>query len=106
MALISSLPEGATVLDLAAERVARQEARAAQGLGDPYIKLEAGYVQVNAEVPLAAAFLLQDGKVKEGLALLLADTADVDVLWPILTAGDFESVINFITGKTPGESLA
>jgi hypothetical protein len=106
MAIISSLPEGATVLDLAAERAARQEARAAQGLGDPFIKLEAGYVQVHPEVPLAAAFLLQDGKIKEGLAMLLVDEADIEALWPILTSADFEAISNFITGKTVGESLA
>jgi hypothetical protein len=106
MAIISKLPEGASVLDLDAARVARQEARAAQGLGDPFIKLEAGYVQVAPEVPLAAAYLFQDGNIKDGLELLLADKADVDVLWPILTAGDFEAIVNFITGKTPGESLA
>jgi hypothetical protein len=106
MAIISNLPDGATVLDLAAERAARAEARAAQGLGDPFIKLEAGYVQVNPEVPLAAAFLFQEEKIKEGLALLLVDEADVETLWPILTAADFEAIVNFITGKSVGESQA
>lgn len=106
MALISSLPEGASVLDLAAERAARQEARAAQGLGDPFVKVEAGYVQVNPEAPIAAAFMLQEGKVKEGLALLLADPADVDILWPTLSQADFEALSKFITGKTVGESQA
>lgn len=106
MAIISKLPEGATVLDLAAERAARQEARAAQGLGDPYIKLEAGYVQVVPEVPLAAAYLFQDERIQEGLELLFADKADAETIWPTLTAGDFEAIVKFITGKTPGESLA
>jgi hypothetical protein len=106
MAIVTSLPEGATVLDLAAERAARAEARAAQGKGDPFIKLDAGYVQVIPEVPLAAAYLFQDEKIKDGLELLLADKADVEVLWPILTAADFEAIINFITGKSVGESQA
>ena len=106
MAILSKLPEGASVLDLDAARVARQEARAAQGLGDPFIKLEAGYVQVVPEVPLAAAYLFQDERIKEGLELLFADKADAEAVWPTLTAGDFEAILNFITGKTPGESLA
>jgi len=106
MAIISKLPEGASVLDLAAERVARQEARSAQGLGEPFIKLEAGYVQVVPEVPLSAADLFRQEKVREGLELLLADKADIDALWPTLTAEDFSAVVGFITGKTPGESQA
>lgn len=106
MAIVSSAPEGASVLDLAAERAARAEARSAQGKGDPYIKLEAGFVQVYPEVPLSAAFLFQDGKVKEGLALLLVDEADIELLWPTLTKDDFEAISNFIAGKSVGESEA
>jgi hypothetical protein len=106
MAIISKLPEGADVLDLDAARVARVEARAAQGLGTRYIKLSAGFVETLPEVPLAAAYLFQDEQVKDGLALLLADPADVEVLWPTLTADDLKAVVEFISGKTPGESQA
>jgi len=106
MAIVTSLPEGASVLDLAAERAARAEARATQGLGDPFVKVDAGYVQVHPEAPIAAAFMLQDGKVKEGLALLLVDPDDVEILWPTLSQADFEALSNFITGKTVGESEA
>jgi hypothetical protein len=106
MAIISKLPEGANVLDLAAERAARQETRAAQGLGDSFIKLEAGYVQVIPEVPLAIASLLQSERILEALELMFVDKADAEAIWPTLTAADFESIVTFISGKTPGESQA
>jgi len=106
MALLSSLPEGATVLDLEAERAARAEVRASQGVGALYVKISAGYIEVNPEVPLAAAYLFQDEKIHEGLALLLADPADIDILWPTLTADDMKALTSFISGKTPGESKA
>jgi hypothetical protein len=106
MAVLSSLPEGANVLDLDAERVARQEVRVAQGVGASFVKVSAGFIEVKPEIPLAAAYALKDEQIREGLGMLLADPADVDALWPVLSAEDFQSLINFITGKTPGESQA
>ena len=106
MAIISELPNGASVLDLDAARVARAEARALEGKGSSFLKLAAGYVEVHPEVPIAAAYLFKGENIREGLEMLLVDPADIDILWPTLTAEDFQSVVGFITGKTPGESQA
>lgn len=100
MAIISELPKDATVLDLGAARVARAEARSSKS----YIKLAAGYVEVATEVPIAAAFSINDGDIKGAIALLIADPADVDALLADgLTSGDIEEITKFITGKSLGE---
>lgn len=106
MAIISNLPEGANVLDLDAARVARAEARAKDGKGWPFLKLSAGYVAVHAEIPVAAAFLFGEQKIREGLQLVLVDPEDIDLLWEDLTAEDMNEIANFITGKSLGESQA
>lgn len=106
MAIVSKIPANAEVLDLAAARAARAEARAADGKGTPFLKLSAGYVEVQPEIPVAAAFLFQEEKIKEGLALILVDQADIDILWPILTQDDLAALVNFVTGKSVGESQA
>ena len=106
MAVLANAPEGAEVLDLDAARAARAEARAADGKGAPFLKVSAGYIEVHPEIPLAAAYLFAEEKVREGLALVLVDQADVDTLWPTLTADDLRAIVEFITGKSLGESLA
>jgi hypothetical protein len=100
MALLDKLPDGADVLDLGAARVARAEARKSAS----FIKLEAGFVEVNHEVPLEAAYLFQQEDIKKGLSLLLADPADVAVLFEAgLTAQDLEAIVQFVSGKQLGE---
>jgi hypothetical protein len=106
MAILRALPDNAVSFDLDAARVARAEARAAAGQGSQFIKVSAGYIEVKAEVPLEAAYLLQQENIKEGLGLVLTDPADVDVLWSTLSADDFKEIIEFISGKTVGESQA
>jgi hypothetical protein len=104
MTIISELPKGAEVLDLEAARVARAEARSEQGLGKPFIKITAGYIEVQPEIPLEAAFKLGENDIRAGLSLILADPKDLDEL---LTAGvsaqDLEAIVNFVTGKPLGE---
>jgi hypothetical protein len=104
MPILSELPNGANVLDLEAARVARAEARAEQGLGKPFIKISAGFIEVNPEIPLEAAFKLGDNDIRAGLALILADPKDIDKLLEAgVTAQDLESIVNFVTGKPLGE---
>jgi len=100
MAIISELPKDAAVLDLGAARVARVEARSTKS----FIKLAVGYVEVVAEVPISAAFSINDGDIKGAIALLIADPADVDaILADGLTSGDIQEITKFITGKSLGE---
>lgn len=107
MAILSAAPEGARVLDLDAARAARAEARAAAGEGLPLIKVSAGFVEVRAEVDLTAAEDFLAGKFREGLALLLADPADIDaVLAGGLSKDDLDAIGTFITGASAGESPA
>lgn len=107
MAIVSELPKGAEVFDLEAARVARAEARALEGKGNPYIKISAGFIEVQPEVALEAAFLFGEEKLKEGLALLLVDPADIDpLLGAGLSANDLNEIVRFIAGKDLGESKA
>ena len=103
MAILSAVPEGSNVLDLEAARVARSEAR-----GDikQFLKLTVGYVEVLPEIPLDAAYLFKDEMVKEGLMMLLADPADIDLVWSGLTGDDFQSIVEYASSKSLGESLA
>ena len=103
MSILKKAPEGAEVLDIAGARAARAEARAAAGVGARFIKLTAGFVEVNPEVVLAAAIDLQSERLREGLGALLVDPADVDVLVNELTSADLEALTEFITGATLGE---
>lgn len=97
-------PEGAEVLDLEASRIARAEARALEGKGNPFIKLSAGYIEVNAEFALNVAFAFQDNDIRGGLSLLLADPEDVDALLGAgLTAQDLEEITKFVSGQSLGE---
>lgn len=104
MAILKNAPEGAKVLDLEAARVARAEVRAAEGEGNPVIKLAAGYVEVRPEIAISVATKFEQGDVRGGLAGLLVDPADVDALFEDgLTAKDMEEITKFLTGMTPGE---
>lgn len=103
MTVLKTAPAGADVLDLGAARSARAEARAAAGKGDAFIKLTVGYVGVKAEIPLGVATDLQNENLRDGLAGLLADPADVDALLDELTANDIQELTKFITGASLGE---
>lgn len=106
MTVLLNAPEGAKVLDLGAERVARAEARAAAGVGAPFLKLAAGYVEIKPEMPLSVAEAVQTD-LKAGLAGLLADPSDIDALWGDgLSQDDIQAVMEFVTGRTLGESQA
>jgi len=101
MAILSSAPESADVLDLGAARAARAEAR---GDAKQYIKLSAGFIEVRPELPIEAAFLFQAEDVRGGLALMLVDPADVDALMADgLSAEDLAEIAKFTTGKPLGE---
>jgi len=105
--ILADLPEGAKVLDLGAARAARAEARAASGESVSVIKIDAGYVQVKAELDLEAAEDFLAARFRAGLTKLLADPADVDALLANgLSKGDLDAIGEFITGTTQGESLA
>ena len=107
MAVLKVAPVGAQVLDLVANRAARAEARAAAGEGLPVVHLDAGYVEVKAEVDLLSAEDFSKGEYRAGLAKLLADPADIDVLIAEgLSAADIEALTEFVTGDTLGESSA
>ena len=104
MSVLSEAPAGSTVLDLGAARVARAEVRVAEGKASSFIKLAAGFVEVRAEFALATAEAFQAGQISVGLAGLLVDPADVDVLLADgLTAQDLEAVTKFIAGASLGE---
>lgn len=103
MAIVSELPKDAQVLDLGAARVARAEARTTKS----FIKLAAGYVETVAEIPVAAAFLVEQGDIVGALSAFLADPADLDALVKDgLTTSDVEEITAFIAGKTVGELQA
>lgn len=107
MAILSSAPEGAEVLDLDAARAARAEARAAAGKGLPLIKVSAGYVEAKPEIDLECAEDFLAGRFRDGLAKLLADPADVDALWAGgLSRADLDTIGEFVNGATSGESPA
>jgi hypothetical protein len=104
MAILENAPEGAKVLDLAAARAAREEARAVAGEPVSVIKLEAGYIQVNPEVDILSAEAFSEGRIREGLAQLLADPEDIDVITEHgVSAADLQAIVNFITGVSLGE---
>lgn len=103
MALITSVPEGSKVVDLDASRIARAEARTEK----TYIKLSVGFIEVNPEIALAASEDFEAGRIREGIASLLIDASDVDVLYEAgFTAEDLATVIEYVSGKTLGESQA
>lgn len=106
MAIATTLPEDATVIDLGAARKARAEARAKAGESDTYIKLAAGYVPVNPEFSLAVVENLKDGQIKRALASLLSDPEDVDALIDFgVSAQDVNVIVSFI-GSSLGEASA
>lgn len=106
MAILSAAPEGARVLDLDAARAARAEARAAAGQALPMIKVAAGFVPVRAEIDIECVEDFTAGRFRSGIARLLADPADVDVLIDGLTKDDLEIITKFVTGASLGESSA
>ena len=107
MTILKKVPEGAQVLDLGAARVARAEARAAEGKGSIFLKLAVGFVEVKPEFAVTVAFDFKDERIKEGLEGVLVDPADVDALFADgLTGQDMEAISQFIAGKPLGESLA
>lgn len=100
-------PDGAAVLDLGAARAARQEARAKDGGGNPYLKLAAGYVEVKAEVPISAIDDMQAGHLSAGVGKLVADPDDLDLLLADgLTDDDIGAILSFLAGGAAGESVA
>jgi hypothetical protein len=104
MAIRNDAPDGAKILDLEAARVARAEVRAAEGQGNPFLKLTAGYVEVRPEIAVSVAATLQNGEIREALQSLLVDPADVDVLLEDgLSIQDLEAITKFLTGLTLGE---
>jgi len=104
MAILSEAPKGAKVLDLGAARAARAEVRAAEGQGNPVIKLTAGFVEVRPEIAISIASAFENNDIRAGLAGLLVDPADVDALFEDgLTAQDMEEITKFLTGMTLGE---
>lgn len=107
MTILKKAPEGAQVLDLGAARVARAEARAAEGKGNPFLKLAAGFVEVKPEFALTVAFDFKAERIEEGLAGLLVDPADLPVLLADgLSGQDLEGIAKFINGTPLGESSA
>jgi hypothetical protein len=103
MSILKKAPAGAEVLDLDAAHAARAEARAAAGKTSSFIKISAGYVEVRAEAPLSAAVALQSENIRDGLAGLLVDPADIDALLGEITSQDLEALTGFITGSSLGE---
>lgn len=102
MSILDKAPAGAEVLDLGAARAARAEARVGKPL--PVIKLTAGYVEVSPEMDVLSADDFSAGRIKEGLAKLLADPADVDVLVEGgVSKDDLEQIVQFVTGQSLGE---
>ncbi len=107
MAILAAAPEGAQVLDVEAARAARAEARAAAGQGNPFIKVAAGFIEVRPEVDIESAENFLAGRLREGLAKLLIDPADVDVvLAGGLSRADLDAIGEFVMGATSGESQA
>jgi len=97
--ILTEAPAGARVLDFAPARAARAEARAARGEPAAFIKLAVGYVGVRAEIPLEAAILLEESKLREGLAGILTDPSDIDALLADgLATNDLEALVELITG--------
>ena len=106
MTILKKAPAGAEVLDLGAARVARAEARAAEGKSGRFLKISAGFIEVKVEIPVEVAFTLQ-ADVKEGLAGILVDPKDVDALLADgLSSQDLEAMTDLVTGKSLGESSA
>jgi hypothetical protein len=105
MAILSKAPEGAKVLDLEAGRIARAEARAQAGEGNPIIKLSGNrFVEVKAEFSISVAIDFQNEDIKGGLAALLVDPADVDALLADgLSQQDIAEIAKFISGLSLGE---
>ena len=105
MAILKAAPKGAEVLDLAAARTARVEARAGQPL--PVIKLSAGFVELNSEIDLSVTEFLVEGQTRKALERLLADPADVDALYAEgISTEDFGLIFKFVAGKVSGELSA
>jgi hypothetical protein len=107
MAILSEAPAGSRVYDLGAARMAREEVRVAAGGALPLLKLAVGFVEVRPEVALAVGIDFQAEKIREGLAGLLADPADVDTLLADgLTKEDLQAIVQFMAGLELGESSA
>jgi hypothetical protein len=107
MTILKKAPEGAEVLDLGAARVARAEARAAEGLGGKFLKISKGYIEVKAEIPVEVAFIFQSGGIKAGLAGILVDPSDADALIADgLTGQDLDAMTSLVSGTSLGESSA
>lgn len=104
MAILKTAPAGSQVLDLGAARAARVEARAAAGEPLQLVKLDAGYVEVSPEFDVLCAEDFASGRMRAGLAKLLADPADIDALIEGgLSKDDLESLVEFVSGKSLGE---
>lgn len=98
--ILKAAPEGAEVLDLSAAHVARAEATGTTRV----VKITAGYIEVNNEIDVFAADDFFQNRIRDGLAKLLKDPADIEEIVKFgLTAPDLEMLTEFVLGKTPGE---
>ena len=98
--ILNTAPDGAKVLDLSAAHIARAEATVQARV----IKISAGYVEVRNEIDVFAADDFFQNRIRDGLAKLLKDPADIDEIVKFgLTSSDLELLTDFVLGKTPGE---
>lgn len=104
MSILRKAPAGSNILDLGAARAARAEVRANSDDPKPYIKLEAGYVEINPEFDVLAAEELAANRITSGLAKLLANPEDIKFLVADgLSKNDLEEIVKFIQGVSLGE---
>lgn len=98
--ILNTAPDGAKVLDLSAAHVARAEATGVAR----FVKISAGYIEVNNEIDVFAADDFFQNRIRDGLSKLLKDPSDIDEIVKFgLTASDLELLTDFVLGKTPGE---
>ena len=104
MSVLKEAPQGSNVFDLDSERKARAEARAAAGEASPFIKLDAGYVELKPEIDALAAEDFTGGHIRAGLAKILADPTDVEeVVKGGFSRDDLQAVVKFLNGNSLGE---
>jgi len=103
--ILKDAPAGSAILDLEAVRAARTEAHKDEA--GPVVKVSAGYLQLRREIDVTAGMDFARAKFREGLEKLLEDPADVDdLLSGGFSTDDINAVINFISGRSLGESPA
>lgn len=104
MTILKKAPVGANVLDFKEARAARAEARALAGVSAPFLKLNAGFVELKPELDLRASDDLDRGDLVSALGKMLADPADVDALLAEgLSGEDLGSISKHVAGLSLGE---